>query len=226
MSTWSTTQRSKVWSARETWLLFVNAALFGAAFAACNHRLPSVVATHFNINDEPDGWMGKYTFWTVYACLTIVLPAALTFARAVDPRKEHYVRFETFFLISRWAVSLFLHGVCLTVVLRELGYSFPTSNIALGTFGALFAVLGNRMGQVKSNFFFGIRTPWSLADDDNWRRTHRLAAKVWFAAGVVMFALAWFVPQTWSIFALLAGVVFSGLVPCVYSYVLFARKER
>lgn len=41
--------------------------------------------------------------------------------------------------------------------------------------GILFLFIGNELPKVKSNFFMGIRTPWALCSEENWRRTHRLA---------------------------------------------------
>ena len=44
----------------------------------------------------------------------------------------------------------------------------------------LFIIIGNVMGRIRPTFFVGIRTPWTLADDEVWRKTHRLAAPLGF----------------------------------------------
>jgi uncharacterized membrane protein len=214
-----------LWSQSDTWLLLLNAALVAVAFILFNHRLPDHVAAHFNARGEEDRTMAKGSFWMFYAVLNIALPAAMTFTRKLDPRRSHYEKFRTYFVLIRWTLSLFLQGMFWMIILSELGYSVSISNFILGALGALWVVLGNRMGQVKSNYFIGIRTPWTLSDDEIWTRTHRLGGKLWFACGILMFVLAWFVPASQAVFVLLAFAVVSGLIPYGYSYLLYARKK-
>ena len=41
--------------------------------------------------------------------------------------------------------------------------------------GATIALAGGQLDKLRSNFTIGIRTPWTLASDQVWDRTHRLA---------------------------------------------------
>jgi uncharacterized membrane protein len=59
------------------------------------------------------------------------------------------------------------------------------------------AVLGNLTKNVKPNFFIGIRTPWTLMDEEVWRRTHREMAKWLFAGGLTGFIVSIFAPLSW-----------------------------
>lgn len=214
-----------LWSKQDTWLLLLNAALVAVAFLLFNHRLPDTVSAHFNRFGEQDRTMSKGTFWVFYSVLNIALPAAMTFTRRLDPRREHYEKFRGYFVLIRWALSLFLQLMFWMIILYDLGYSVSISKFILGAMGVLWVVLGNRMGQVKSNYFIGIRNPWTLSDDEIWRQTHRLGGKLWFVTGILMFALVWFVPSGWAVFVLLAGAAVSGLIPYGYSYLLYARKK-
>jgi uncharacterized membrane protein len=88
--------------------------------------------------------------------------------------------------------------------------------------GLLFIVLGNYMGKVRKNFFIGIRTPWTLASDEVWSRTHRLGGRVFVLIGFFMFLNAFvrFPAQL-----LIWSIVVVALVPVVYSYVLYRKLE-
>ena len=86
-----------------------------------------------------------------------------------------------------------------------------------------FALLGNVMGKVRKNFYIGIRVPWTLASDRVWNDTHRLAAWLMVAGGIIGFLLVIAgLPIVWSIGVLL--VTF--LIPVVYSFVHYKALER
>lgn len=89
----------------------------------------------------------------------------------------------------------------------------------------LFVVVGNVLGQIRPNFFVGIRVPWTLADEEVWRRTHRLAARVWVLGGLACLALAP-VQAPWSPHAFVACLSVMGLAPVVYSYAIFRRLRN
>ncbi|MFB9278304.1 SdpI family protein [Cohnella cellulosilytica] len=215
-----------IWSKNDWILLAANAAIFIALFLAFNHRLPEIVASHYNVNGEADRTMAKWSFWLLNAALTIALPALLSVMRYVDPRKRNYARFESYYYVMRWAISLFLHSVLVLMILDNIGYTLPMLNLLVGGMGLLWIVIGNRMGQVRSNFFIGIRTPWALMDERNWRLTHRLGGRIWFVAGIVMFLSAWLAPEGWSIGILLTCALVSALVPAFYSYLIFRKNSR
>ena len=61
-----------------------------------------------------------------------------------------------------------------------------------------------------SNYFCGIKTPWALADEENWRRTHRFAGPMWFWGGLAV-ALCGIVLRG----RMLAGAMAALLTACV-----------
>lgn len=213
-----------VWTAKDWWLPVVNAVIVAAVYLLFNDKLPDRVAAHFNLQGEANRYMAKGTFWLTYAALTIALPVVITIFRSIDPRKANYVQFAPYYRLMRWVISLFLQVLFISIVLHESGSSIALHNVILGALGVMWVLLGNQLGRVKSNFFIGIRTPWALSDDANWKQTHRFAAKLWFFAGVVMFALAWFVPAQWAIMAAVVCILGSSLASVLYSYLFFRRK--
>jgi uncharacterized membrane protein len=87
----------------------------------------------------------------------------------------------------------------------------------------LFIILfGNLLGKVRRNFYIGVRTPWTLASERVWNDTHRFAARITVAAGLLGLALSIAGLYLAALFALLAG----GLAPVVYSLVLYKQLER
>ena len=79
------------------------------------------------------------------------------------------------------------------------------------------------MGKVRKNFYIGIRVPWTLASDRVWNDTHRLAAWVMVAAGVIGFLLVIAGASPIVAIGLLIG---SMLIPVVYSFIHYKSLER
>jgi uncharacterized membrane protein len=88
----------------------------------------------------------------------------------------------------------------------------------------LFMALGNYLPRVRSNWWMGIRTPWTLESERVWRETHRVAGWSFVFGGVVTMVAA-LLPPAARPWVALAGLVVAGFVPVVYSYVLY-RRER
>ena len=88
--------------------------------------------------------------------------------------------------------------------------------------GLLFLIIGNYLPKARQNYTIGIKIPWTLANEENWNRTHRLAGYLWMICGILMIfnCLTRFVPAIW-LFGILLIMV---LVPCIYSFWLHAKK--
>jgi Predicted integral membrane protein len=111
----------------------------------------------------------------------------------------------------------------LSVLLVDAGYPLPVPTVTMLTVGALLMVLGSYMGKLRKHFFIGIRTPWTLASEVVWERTHRLGGWLFVLAGLVMVigaligAPAWLVP---------AAIVPAALIPCVYSFWIHRQLDK
>jgi uncharacterized membrane protein len=117
------------------------------------------------------------------------------------------------------AVLSFLNAI---VLLQAAGHVLPLSAMIFVAIGLLMAFLGNYMGKLRKNFFIGVRTPWTLASDEVWARTHRLTGWVFAAAGLAIAADGMLGANVPFFCAVIIGAV---LTPLVYSYVLYGRIE-
>lgn len=214
------------WTKRDWILLAINAFIFAALFIAYNDRLPERVTSHYNVSGEADRTMTKASFWLLYGAIGTILPSLMTLIRQIDPRKQNYARFNSYYYLMRYAISVFLHGIFLLVILDNLDYEVPMINMILGGIGLLWIVVGNGMSQLRSNFFMGIRTPWTLTDEDNWRRTHRVGARLWVLAGLLMLIGALTLPRIGLVIDLIVAIALSIVAPIAYSFLLYRRKHK
>ena len=106
-----------------------------------------------------------------------------------------------------------------------LGYNMPVDTIVKFGVGILYIIIGNVLGQVRHNYFFGIRTPWTLANEVVWRKTHRVGAFGFVIAGVFALISAFF-KGTFSFVLMLTPILVLVLVVTIYSYVVFKKIEK
>ena len=190
------------------------------------NQLPEQMASHWNENDQVDGYMSR--FWGVFLMPLMTLGLFLLFLviPAIDPLKANIAKFRgvfNLFLVFIIGFMLYIHALTL---LWSLGYTgFEMSKAMLPAMGLLFILVGYLMRKAKRNWFIGIRTPWTLSSDYVWDKTHQLGAILFVASGVLAFIGGFFggMLAFWLFFVpLMASAIF--LV--VYSYVLYQRETR
>lgn len=188
--------------------------------------LPERVPTHWNAAGEPDQFHSRDDmFWLLLLPPLVLLGLVLLAPLLLWLSPQHF-DFEgcvrTFYHVMLLVTVLFtyLHFVLLA------SYTHPEQRLlpwVLGGLFGFFALLGNVLGQVPRNFWMGIRVPWTLASSVVWTKTHRLAAWLWVAAGLLGLVLTALGVTLWSHLALLAVMVF---VPIGYSLWLYKKLER
>lgn len=190
------------------------------------NQLPDQMASHWNANDEVDGYMSK--FWGVFMMPLVTLGLFLLFLVIpnIDPNKANIAEFrESFnlFIVLFVVFMLYVHGLTLA---WSLGYTgFKISTALLPAMGLLFIFIGFMLRKAKRNFFIGIRTPWTLSSDTVWEKTHKLGAVLFMASGALAFIGGLFggMIAFWMLFVPLIGSVIFLLV---YSYVLYQRETK
>ena len=102
-------------------------------------------------------------------------------------------------------------------------FSLLIGNLLFIILGLFFIILGNLMHSLKSNYFIGLRLPWTLENEDNWRKTHQLASKIWFAGGLFILISALLLPIKMMFILMIFSILIMALIPTIYSYRLFKK---
>jgi uncharacterized membrane protein len=207
---------------REVFLLILSLSP-AAGVLLLYRRLPETMATHFGMNNEVNGTMSKASL-TVLLVVLGLLPLFILAARLVDPKKANYEKFSTAFEVSRVGLTLLLTASGWMIIAYNLGTYVNMSKVVMFIAGLFFAVMGNYLTQVRQNYMVGIRTPWTLADEEIWRKTHRAAGPVMMAGGVVSL-IAVFLSGRAAVIVFLAVIVVASIIPVIYSYVLYNRNQ-
>lgn len=184
------------------------------------NRLPDTIATHFGPDGQADGWSGKA--FAVFAIPLFMLGVHLlcVFITSADPKRRNIGGKAMGLVFWIAPVASLLVGV-LTYT-TALGVEINVSLSTTLMIGLMFIVIGNYLPKCRQNYTVGIKLPWTLADPDNWNRTHRLAGRLWVGGGVVII----FSALTGVIWVMVGALLILAFVPVVYSYVLYRRGLR
>ena len=95
---------------------------------------------------------------------------------------------------------------------------FNIGSLTLIVFGLLFVISGNIMPKVKRNSLIGMRTPWTMKNDDVWKRSQRFSGFAFVIAGIIMTVCGFFVTGVACFFVLLSITAVMVIVSLIYSY--------
>jgi len=172
-----------------------------------------------------DGYMSR--FWGVFLLPLITIGLTLLFFAipSIDPLKANIAGFRLFynaFIVIFLVYMLYVHGLTLAWNLGHTNFNFTTA--MLPAMGLLFIFMGFMVRKAKRNYFIGIRTPWTLANDVVWDKTHALGSKLFIAAGLLTF-LGIIVPQK-AFPILMVSILGATLITVVYSFIVFKQEEK
>lgn len=179
------------------------------------NQLPDPMPTHFGADGQADGWSSKA--FGVFGLPLIMLGVHLLciFASVADPKSKNYS--EKLFGIIVWlcpVLSIFAEGMTYAYA---LGYGMNTTRYAMMFVAVLFIILGNYLPKCRHNYTLGVKLPWTLADENNWNATHRLAGYLWIIGGLVLLVNAFF----FNMYVFMVVLFMMVLVPSVYSYLYY-----
>lgn len=184
-------------------------------------RLPDRIATHWDAQGNVNGMSSKFTGAIIFPGILVLLNVIFPLLLRIDPKYENMnSKLKT---ISHWiipVVAMFCSGATLAA---GLGMKTHVEVIAPMLVGVLFVLVGNYLPKTKQSYTMGIKLPWTLNSEENWNHTHRMAGFLWVVGGFLII-ICGFLP--WKIIPVIVITVIMVVVPSVYSYLYYRKKER
>ncbi len=183
--------------------------------------LPERIPTHWDWRGQIDGWGTKTRGIFIIPLTALGLTALLHVLPWFDPKLRRRTNEEGLMSavlpIVRLASLLLLDAIFFVQIATSLGWNVAGGRIIMTCLLVFFVILGNYLGNLRSNYFVGIRTPWTLENPETWRATHRLGGRLMFFGGLILLLAQLFLNErlfgllfTASILALAAwGFVYS-----------------
>ncbi|HVA87695.1 MAG TPA: SdpI family protein [Candidatus Saccharimonadales bacterium] len=179
------------------------------------------IPIHWNINGRANGFAPRELGLFFVPLLALVLTGLFAIVPRVEPRRANLMRSSRAYgavWIGVLCVMFVLHVVTTLIV---LGHPLAISTWVHVALGLLFMVIGNYLGKVRSNFMFGIRTPWTLSSDLSWNRTHRLGGRLFVVFGFAMVVVGLIGEPRLATSILIGGLIAIAVVLTVYSYLVW-----
>lgn len=185
--------------------------------------LPDVITTHWGADGNADGFSGKA--FAVFGLPAIILALHFvcllstlfdTSQKGQNPKALGMI----FWILP--IISILANG---TMYRAAFGKAFDMEWFMPALLGATFIFMGNYLPKVKQNRTLGIKIAWTLRNEENWNRTHRLGGKVWVVGGLIML-LSIFLPITAMMWIMVCTIIAMLSIPVVYSYCIYKRHQR
>lgn len=185
-------------------------------------RLPEQVPSHWNAAGEIDGYMGRLGGAFLMPMIMLGLFIMLRIIPKIDPKKANYLKMGKAYSSVVFAIILFMGAMYVGTIAAVYGYKMAVPRVAMTGIGLLLIIIGNYMGKIKFNYTFGIRTPWTLANEEVWYKTHRVMAPLWVVGGVILLPVS-FLPSNWTIPLILVVSLGLSFGSMAYSFIVYRK---
>ena len=199
------------------------AAVIGGAMMPDGIQLP----IHWGISGEPDSFADKWTALLLPVGLTAGVSLLFYFLPSLEPRREGLARSQGLYLWGWIALLMIGAAIQLALLSTGLGWGIPVNHLIVGALGVMLVLIGNQLGKSRSMYLIGVRTPWTLASEEVWIKTHRLCGKLMVLGGLAILVAA-LLPLPSGLLATIAIVVIAVAagVPILYSFIAWRRERR
>lgn len=207
----------------QRFLSIVVAAMFLFGLAALPF-MPNPAPIHWNAAGAVDGYGSPLLATFLGPLIALATLVLMRWLPRLDPRRESYQQFAGTYRLIMTVLVLFFAMLELVTVGAALGWPISIPRVMMLGMGVMFGLIGNELGRVQPNYFVGIRTPWTLADADVWRRTHRAGGRMLAGAGLIMLLAGLFLPAEIGFFLGIGAVLLAAFGSIAYSYIIWRQR--
>jgi len=195
--------------------------------------LPDQIPAHYDSNGIVDRWGSKYESLIVPIITIVIISVLLFIGEFIKRQKDISESNEKVLDVVKLVVVIVFNGLTywfLYTAFTQVEDLNQSKLDALGIFSVLlsisFVFLGNILPKCKQNMLIGIRTKWTLQNEEVWYKTHRVGGFVLFTLGILLTGLSLTVVKGWSsMFVVLGSFLLVAIVITVYSFVIFQKYQ-
>jgi len=183
------------------------------------------VPINWNMQGEVDRY-GSPCWILVFPAVSLFTTVLMYFIPKIDPKGDNIKNSGPVLPVTMVLVSALMLGIQTFIIMATNGADiFNMTAFIFGAIGLLLIAIGYYTPKIKQNYMMGIRTPWTLASEEVWTKTHKASGK-WLIASGVVFLASMFLNMTLALIISLTFVITVMLGLVVYSYVLYAQEKK
>lgn len=203
--------------------------LLASGLGWLNTPIDAQIPVHWDINGEPDRYGGRLEAFLLLPVIAGVLTAIFSLAPFIDPRGDNLKRsspaWVTIWISIMAILAVMQTGLTLTamgILTNESVITMPS--LVAASVSILLIAVGNVLTKARPNWFFGIRTPWTLSSDKAWDVTHRWGGRLYILTGMITLLSVVILPLSSVFYVLIGGALGSTLCLVVLSLLVW-RKD-
>jgi uncharacterized membrane protein len=186
----------------------------------------AIIPTHWDLQGHANGHMQK----TLGLLLSPIIATFTTFLflaiLRIEPRPNNLARSRGLIVVALLGTLVVMAASQGLIVFAALGHNPPVNSIIPPLVAFLIIAIGNFLPKSRSNFFFGVRTPWTLESDYSWEKTNRWAGRFLVATGLATLAAFVILGHVAAIATLTVGLTASAIAAIVMSYFFWTRDPE
>lgn len=188
------------------------------------NSLPAEIPVHFDAKGNPNNYGSRSEIALTLCFLSVGIYLFLLYIPKIDPKKNFSVFSDTFVKL-RFIVSLFFSAIGFIIISSVKEGKLNTSLFYV-VFAILISLMGNYMSNIRPNYFIGIRTPWTLESETNWKKTHFFAGRLWFFSGILLTIMIFVLPVSNKIYVYIGFIILLALFPVLYSFIIYNKGKK
>ncbi len=187
-------------------------------------NLPEIIPIHWNIDGEIDGYAPKQVGAFLLPIISLIVALIFVAIPFVEPNKKNLKKFMKQYNIMAILLIAFLAYLHYLVLYASIGEQINMSRMIAPAIGILFFYIGIVLEKAKQNYTVGIRTPWTLASEITWEKTHKLGAILFKISGIISFT-GLFIPN-YAFILMFFPIIISAVILVIYSFYIFRTDKN
>ncbi len=185
-------------------------------------QLPATMVSHWGGDGVADGSAPKaFMVFGMPMLLLVFHWLMLWVTTVVDKKNAQNSKMIAVCYSIIPALSLTVHAVVYSIALEK---DWNVTALIPLLIGAMLLFIGNYMPKTTRNRTAGIKLRWTMGNDENWNKTHRLGGRIYFWGGLLILVSALF-PAKFTIAMMILVLATSIAVPTAYSYALYKKHK-
>jgi uncharacterized membrane protein len=199
------------------------AVMFLAAYLL-HPAMPERMPVHWGVSGQIDGYGSRFIGVWLLPIITASLYLLLTVMPFVAVWRKNIERFYFFYFAFKTIFVFSMVVLYAATILPNFGLFINMNYFMAPWLAVIIFASGSLMLRTKRNFFAGVRTQWTLADDYVWKKTNDLGGRGFQLIAFLML-LGIFITQYALLFFVALLLVFAVYL-VVYSYLLYKKRHR
>lgn len=208
---------------KRDWLAIIILAIPFIVISLFWDKYPNQIPMHWDFSGNIDKFESKFPGLFFIPVLNIVLYLMFLAIPKIDPKWKNYNLFKKGFQTIKLSLIMVFMFLFMVVTMVSFGMKLDVMYAVIMPITVLMAILGNVMGNLRQNYFIGIRLPWTLNNEQVWNITHRMASHLWVWSSIIMFVLIVHLPSLIIKYVFWIYIAEIVLIPSVYSYIVHQR---